>query len=346
MRQLQPPRRLGMKLLVLLLAFLLVVAISVILWMWHANRPPAYHAVDHQTVKTTPKVQGMQLDTAKNYGDKYADGLLPVGDSKYVTDAPKAGYVYVCSPYAQNLTTGNGGASVRGPWFTNGDTQYDVNKKTHVAGSVMWQADFSNTVSGSTRTIVTNDLPNHPTGVFPIRSSDPAYSYDRNPNGIKGQTLTYALAANPTYSATPHCMGGEAGVMLTGIALFNAFDAGGRDAGAWEVQDSCGGHPQSEGEYHYHTFSSCITDASVHDVIGYALDGFPITGPQVSSGNILTTADLDECHGIVSRITIDGVTTTMYHYVMTEDFPYSVSCFRGTAIDPPGLQQGPPASHP
>jgi len=25
----------------------------------------------------------------------------------------------------------------------------------------------------------------------------------------------------------------------------------------------------------------------------------------------------------------------MYHYVMTQDFPYSVSCFRGTATNPP-----------
>ena len=33
-------------------------------------------------------------------------------------------------------------------------------------------------------------------------------------------------------------------MMITGVALFDAFDAGGRDAGAWEVQDGCNGHPQ------------------------------------------------------------------------------------------------------
>ncbi len=126
--------------------------------------------------------------------------------------------------------------------------------------------------------------------------------------------------------------------MLTGVALFNAFDAGGRDAGAWEVQDSCSGHPQQDGIYHYHTLSSCIKDISVHTVIGFALDGFPITGPEVGPNNFLTTTELDVCHGITSQIYLDGKTVTMYHYVMTQDFPYSVSCFRGTAIQPPDLQ--------
>lgn len=301
------------------------------------------------TTTTTTTAQGLQLDTSKNYGNKYSDGILPVGDGKYSTSEAKVGYVYTCSQYAQNLSSDKGGAGSRGPWFTNNNTEYDINKKLHVQGSVLWQADFSNTLSGSTRTIVTNDLPSHPTGVFPIASTDPAYAYDRNPNSIKGQTLTYALNASPTYSATPNCMGGEAGIMLTGVALFNAFDAGGRDAGAWEVQDNCEGHPQSDGIYHYHTLSSCIKDISVKTVIGYALDGFPITGAQVGPNNVLTTADLDECHGITSSIVLDGKTVTSYHYVMTQDFPYSVSCFRGTAIQPPDLAahtQGQTPSHP
>jgi hypothetical protein len=269
---------------------------------------------------------------------------LPVGDGKYSADTAKAGYVYVCSQYAQNIKSDKGGAGTRGPWFTNNNTKYDLNKKLHVQGNVTWQASFSNKQSGTTRTIVTNDLPDHTTGVFPISSADPAYAYDRNPNSIKGQTLTYSLNASPSYG-TPSCMGGEAGIMLTGVALFNTFDAGGRDAGAWEIQDSCGGHPQKDGEYHYHTLSSCIQDISVRTVIGFALDGFPITGPQVSKNNILTTADLDECHGLTSRVVLDGKAVTTYHYVMTQDFPYSVSCFRSTAIQPPNQQgQGrPPA---
>ena len=335
---------------VLLIAVGVVVVLAGIgvgaFFMLHTSGKPASQVTagkqQDQTDTSTKQAtaaQGLTLDTAKNYGDKYASGIVPVGDSKYTTDSAKQGYIYTCSQYAQNIKSDNGGASTRGPWFTNNNTQYDLTKKVHIQGSVVWKADFSIKESGSTRTIVTNGLPSHPTGSFPVASSDPAYAYDRNPNSIKGQTFTYSLPLNPTYG-TPQCMGGDVGVMLTGIPLFNGFDAGGRDAGAWEVQDGCSGHPQSSGEYHYHTLSSCIKDISVHTVIGYALDGFPITGPQVGDKNFLTTADLDECHGLTSSVTISGKTVTTYHYVMTQDFPYSVSCFRATATQSPGMQGG------
>ena len=43
------------------------------------------------------------------------------------------------------------------------------------------------------------------------------------------------------------------------------------------------------------------------------------------------TDDLDACHGITSTISLDGKNVKMYHYVMTQDFLYSVSCFKGTS---------------
>jgi hypothetical protein len=332
-----PPKRSRAPMLAGLFILVLLGAAATAYFLTQTNKKPAV-SVSQTTVKkstVTSNLPGVQLVSGKDYGNKYASGLLPVGDGKSVTDAPKAGYVYACAGYANNLKADQGGAGTRGPWFTNNNTQYDINKKLHVQGVVTWQASFSNKISGAARTIITNDLPNHTTGVFPISAADPAYAYDRNPNSIKGQTLTYSLNSGPAYG-TPKCMGGQAGIMLTGVALFNGFDAGGRDAGAWEVQDSCDGHPQKEGEYHYHTLSSCIKDVSVKTVIGFGLDGFPITGPQVAANNILTTADLDECHGLTSQVVLDGKNVTMYHYVMTEDFPYSISCFRSTAIQPPG----------
>lgn len=321
---------------------IVVLVLGGLAW-WYFGTPSTPYTntktMTSQTNKSSDatKVQGLQLDPNKNYGNKYANGLLPVGDGKYVTSGPKQGYVYACNQYAQNLATAQGGAGSRGPWFTDNNTEYNINEKAHVEGSVYWSGQFSDTVSGNTRTIISNDLPvSDPTGTFPIQSSDPAYQYDRNPNSITAQSFTYALNADPTYNPTPNCIGGQVGVMTTGVALFNAFDAGGRDAGAWEIQDDCSGHPQEQGVYHYHTLSSCIKNISVHNVIGFALDGFPITGPQVGTNNFLTTSDLDECHGIVSQISLGGKSVTMYHYVMTEDFPYSVSCYRGTPIQPPG----------
>lgn len=282
-------------------------------------------------------VTSLVLDPSHAYGDEYADGILPVGDGKFVLDAPQQGSIFLCRQGG-----GGGGASSRGPWFVNGNTEYDLSKKVHVEGEVRWVGTYSETVEGATRVIATNAVPHdHATGVFPVAPTDPAYVYDRNPNHIEEQQLTYRLTADPQLLGTPSCMGGESGVMTTGVSLFNGFDAGNRDAGAWEVQDGCDGHPEVTSRYHYHTLSSCIDDVSVSKVIGYALDGFPITGPKVGVGNVLTTKDLDECHGITSAVELDGARVTTYHYVMTQDFPYSVSCFRGTPSAPPGRSAGP-----
>lgn len=340
-----PHRKRNVKrLLLIIAAAVIVAAITISVFMIIRSNKQTNDTANNQnntpsqvkkTEKTTPpvgKVEGLQLDPNKNYGDKYANGLLPVGDRQYSTSQAEKGKIYMCN--ANFVPESQAGAQSRGPWFV-GTTQWDVNKKATVRGSVDWTEKMSNTVSGANRVINTNGLPDHTTGIYPVASSDPAYQYDRNPNTIKEQSLTYTLVASPTYGA-PQCMGGESGIMLTGAALFNGFDAGGRDAGAWEVQDSCQGHPQGAGEYHYHSLSSCIKDVSVSKVIGFALDGFPITGPNVGPKNYLTTSDLDECHGITSEITLDGKKVTSYHYVMTQDFPYSVSCFRAKPIQPPG----------
>jgi hypothetical protein len=290
-------------------------------------RPAAPQAVSHATSRLT-------LDTSHNYGNKYADGVVPVGDGKYRTSGPKKGYIYACSQYASSLSSGNGGAGARGPWFTDDNSEYDLDEKAHIAGSVSWpNAAHTIKTSGDKRKITTNDLPTtHTTGVFPVAQSDPAHQYDANPNSISAQNLLLSLTKSPTYGSA-QCMGGEVGVMTTGVLIFNAFDAGGRDAGAWEVQDHCDAHPQMQGEYHYHSLSSCITKLSVHHVIGWALDGFPITGPRVDGkNNQLTTSNLDVCHGITSKVKIHGKSVKTYHYVMTQDFPYSVSCFRATPV--------------
>jgi hypothetical protein len=274
----------------------------------------------------------LTLNPKHNYGDLYKNGLLPVGDGHYKDNKAKKGYVDACPTYIQALTQGGGGAQARGPWFKDGNKKYQIKDKVSVRGSVHWHSVHSFKTSGSKRILKTNDLPSHTSGTFPIASSDPAYQDDRNPNHIASQKIDVSVPRAPKYGAAK-CMGGMVGVMTTGVLLFNGFDAGGRDAGAWEVQDHCDAHPDMSSTYHYHTLSRCITDLSVHHVIGWALDGFPITGPDVKGKtDVLTTRNLDVCHGITSKVTINGKSVTTYHYVMTADFPYSMSCFRGTPV--------------
>jgi hypothetical protein len=252
---------------------------------------------------------------------------LPLGDNKYTTTGPKKGYVYLC-----RIMKGNEGAQEAGSWITG--TTWTTQGKPTVQGSVSWpNASFSNKVSGNNRILIGNGLPvGMTTGTFPISSTDPAYQYDRNPNSIKLQTLNLTLPVSPAVSDSPNCMGGEVGVMSNGVPLFNAFDEQMRDAAAHEIQDSCNGHPQEAGEYHYHSLSRCFKNIKESTVLGFALDGFPITGPVQANGKYLTTEALDACHGMTSKILLDGKEVSTYHYVMTEDFPYSVSCFKGKPV--------------
>jgi hypothetical protein len=190
-------------------------------------------------------------------------------------------------------------------------------------------------ISGASRLITTNDLPtDHTTGIFPIQASDPAYQIDKNPSSIVAQNISLSLPAYPTAASSPGCIYGQVGIMTDGVWLFDGFDAEYRDAVAHELQDDYDGHPNQSG-YHYHGFiDSHIQKLPVTTVAGFAFDGYPITGPLLPNGNYLTTSDLDECHGLTSTITLDGKQVSTYHYVLTEDFPYSVSCFHAASHEP------------
>ncbi len=254
---------------------------------------------------------------------------LPLGDGK-VSYTPKAGYVYRCGP-----SNGGGGAFKDGPWIKS-DGTFDLTAKAVVDGNVKWpNASLSIKSNGAKRTIVTKDLPiNHDTGNFPISSTDDAYQYDRNPNRITEQSMTFSVPLSPTIASKPSCLSeGVIGVSISGVVIYDAMDALGRDAVAHETQDACSGHPQERGQYHYHSASNCLFGdgkANDTDLIGYALDGFGIYGPRdLSTGSILTNADLDECHGRTSEVMWEGKRVNMYHYVATYEFPYTISCFKG-----------------
>jgi YHYH protein len=96
-------------------------------------------------------------------------------------------------------------------------------------------------------------------------------------NSIRGYALSAGLPAGPEAAASPTCLGGTVGISILGLLFYSAFDALGRDAGAHEVQDACGGHPQTTGRYHFHGLSPCWQDSALSrktHLVGWALD-FP-----------------------------------------------------------------------
>ncbi len=251
---------------------------------------------------------------------------LPLGDGK-ISHAPKRGWIWAC-----HVNPMGGGAYRDGPWINEQAGTFDLTAKVAVRGHVMWPHHFKITLQGSKRVFSFNDLPDHVTGQFPIAYNDPAYQYDRNPNHIRSQRFDIALPAHPRLAAQPHCAPNIIGIVLSGVLVFNALDDPGRDAVAHETQDSCHGHPQRSGVYHYHSLTDCIADKPDANgnspLVGYALDGFGIYG-SYWHGRQLTTADLDACHGMTSEIDWDGHKVKMYHYVATADFPYTAGCLRG-----------------
>lgn len=264
--------------------------------------------------------KGVRVDPAR----------IPLGDGHTSMTDPAAGRVYSCGGGPPI-----GGATVEGPWI-HGDT-WDSTAKVVVQGAVSWPtASYTMTVSGDTRTIVTNDLPTaQPTGTFPIAPGDPAYAYDRNPNSIAEHAATLTLPVTPTAAASPGCLrGGPIGILTNGVFLFDALDGLGRDAVAHEAQDRCGGHPAPGGLYHYHDIPGCVLSAAPGPsrVVGWAFDGFPIVVERDPRGTLPTNADLDECHGRTSPILTDGQITTMYHYSATLEYPYTLGCFRGRQV--------------
>lgn len=170
--------------------------------------------------------------------------------------------------------------------------------------------------------------PNHPTAKFPNSG---------NPNSIVVQDFEFRIPLEPVLaSQITRVPMGPIGMALNGVVFFNPFEAGGMNAveGYSEVWlDSCCGHPQQHGVYHYHKYPSCVKspfpdDGKRHSpVIGFAWDGFPIHGPYESTGvmakNLAGDKALDVCNGHADS-------DRGYHYHVTPGrFPYVIGGYHG-----------------
>ena len=258
---------------------------------------------------------------------------VPLGDG-YVSTTPKVGYVDSCVTHFGGI----GGARTDGPWIDTATHTWDYETKLAVNGRIHWpDGSYSVRVVGGKRVIKFDDLPpDDPTGVFPIASTDPAYKYDQNGNHIAKQSFDWRLALNPKAAKRPGCTpGGPIGVLDDGVALFNALDGEGRDAGAHEVLDVCAGHPDPSDTYHHHDVPACILNRiknGTTKLVGYALDGYGIYVVKNRYGQLPTNTDLDACHGTTSKVMWNGKLIRLYHYVATLEYPYTVGCFHGTPI--------------
>jgi hypothetical protein len=235
------------------------------------------------------------------------------------------------------IPSNGAGANNAADW-TNLDGTWDYTKKPQVEGNVIWVSEFNITLDGNGHRVLTgNGLPNHPTGVFPIQPGTIAHQYDGNPNIISPQPLSFTIPAIPVEAATKSCVGfGPAGYSLTGSAIYHGSSTLGTDAAANEMLDRFGGHTDGTERYHYHYPSKDLQDhinlhTSGHSALmGYMLDGFGIYGPYGENGELLKSADLDECHGHKHPVMWDGQMVDIYHYHWTYDFPYNIGCYKGT----------------
>ncbi|MDE2026315.1 MAG: YHYH protein, partial [Patescibacteria group bacterium] len=273
------------------LAFLLIFSVGAGLYWYAKNKNILQQATNRASVTkvtvVTPEVGQISGQGSGSQEFMINMHALPLGDGK-ISTSPKIGYVYSCLQGVSTATT-----SQNESWI-DGDS-WDAGEKTTVDGSVTWpNAKFDVSMVGGLRVVRGNELPvTATTGTFPISSDDPAYQFDHNPNSIKLQALSLSLPADPQLGQ-PMCLPeGMIGIALNGVPIFSAIDNKGQDSVAHEMLDSCNGHPDSSGVYHYHGPSSCIPGSDKSDtLVGYALDGFGIYSHVDASGNEIKNSDL------------------------------------------------------
>src|SRR5688572_13232449 len=110
----------------------------------------------------------------------------------------------------------------------------------------LFHANVKVTVTSTHMLIESNGIPDHPTGEFPNRT---------NPNRIQKQDYRFKIPLTPQVADMPTRLPmGPIGVALNGVPFYNPYTAEGNDAveGPFaEVFDSCCGHPDPLGRYHY-----------------------------------------------------------------------------------------------
>ncbi|MGA7396491.1 MAG: YHYH protein [Solirubrobacterales bacterium] len=132
----------------------------------------------------------------------------------------------------------------------------------------------------------------------------------------------------------------QVGLALDGVTIFGDAPSV-ADRGGLPALDSCGGHIDPSGYYHWHfgaesiqtnldeadTDLTCSVEQDTEALVGFAYDGYGIYGPEEDQA---IPDDLDECSGHVSETADLGTT---YHYHLSYDSPNLPTCRTGATAN-------------
>lgn len=151
--------------------------------------------------------------------------------------------------------------------------------------------------------------------------------------------ITMLLPVDPVMADAPTQLGtvGKVGVALDGVPIFSDAPEI-QVTGHMPALDTCGGHVDPGGWYHWHATSTdvatvfdaqdvnadCALEQDASAQFGYAFDGFALYGSLEPDGS--APVGLDECNGHVAAVADH---TEAYHYHASEDFPNLPPCLVG-----------------
>lgn len=151
--------------------------------------------------------------------------------------------------------------------------------------------------------------------------------------------ITMLLPVDPVMADTPTQLGtvGKVGVALDGVPIFSDAPEI-QVTGHMPALDTCGGHVDPGGWYHWHATSTdmatvfaaedvaanCAMEQNASALFGYAFDGFALYGSLEPDGS--EPVGLDQCNGHVATVA-DG--SEAYHYHASESFPNLPPCLVG-----------------
>ncbi|HDZ81341.1 MAG TPA: YHYH protein [Roseobacter sp.] len=157
--------------------------------------------------------------------------------------------------------------------------------------------------------------------------------------------MTVLIPANPMMADEPSSLEtvSQVGIGLDGVPIFGDAPSV-LDTGHMPALDTCGGHVDPGGWYHWHATATdvngvyeatgvdaeCVNVEQVQTAqFGYAFDGFAMFGTLNYDGSV--PDDLDECGGHIALTEEGG--EPVYHYHSGASFPNLPACLVGVVAN-------------